>query len=64
MIYAFCVLIPIIVTDAIILLTVNQSAKERQRKELQYAMERIEYNLSEIVNGCILFTNTGSWMRF
>jgi len=57
LIYAFCVLIPIIVTDAIILLTVNQSAKERQRKELQYAMERIEYNLSEIVNGCILFTN-------
>jgi two-component system sensor histidine kinase YesM len=57
LIYVFCVLIPIIGTDAIILLTVNQSAKEKQRKELQYALERIEYNLSEIVNGCILFTN-------
>jgi len=57
LIYVFCVFLPIIVTDAIILITVNRSAKEKQYKELQYVMERIEYNLSETVNGCILFTN-------
>ncbi len=57
LIYAFCVFIPIIVTDAIILHTVNVNSLRDQEKELQYAMERIEYNLTETVNGCILFTN-------
>lgn len=57
LIYAFCVFIPIIVTDAIILHTVNVNSIRDQQKELQYAMERIEYNLTETVNGCILFTN-------
>lgn len=57
LIYMFCVLIPIIITDAIILSVVNQSAREKEEKELQYVVERIEYNLSETVNGCILFTN-------
>lgn len=57
LIYAFCVFIPIIVTDAIILDTVNQSAKEKQTKELQHVMERVEYNLRETVRGCILFTS-------
>lgn len=57
LIYAFCVFIPIIVTDAIILHTVNVNSSRDQEKELQYAMERIEYNLTETVNGCILFTN-------
>lgn len=57
LIYAFCVFFPIIITDAVILMTVNRSSKENQEKELQYVMERIEYNLSETVNGCMLFTN-------
>ncbi len=57
LIYAFCVFIPIIVTDAIILHTVNISSVRDREKELQYTMERIEYNLTETVNGCILFTN-------
>ncbi|MFU0826756.1 MAG: HAMP domain-containing protein [Lachnoclostridium sp.] len=57
LIYVFCVLIPIICTDITILIVVNRSAREKEEKELQYVMERIEYNLSETVNGCILFTN-------
>jgi two-component system sensor histidine kinase YesM len=36
---------------------VNVNSLRDQEKELQYAMERIEYNLTETVNGCILFTN-------
>lgn len=57
LIYAFCVFIPIIVTDAIILDTVNQSAREKQTKDLQHVMERVEYNLRETLKGCISFTN-------
>ena len=57
LIYFFCVFIPIIATDAVILLTVNKSYENEKRKELSYVIERVEYNLSEIVEGCILFTN-------
>ncbi len=57
LIYAFCVFSPIIVTDAIILHTVNQSAKEKQTKDLQHVMERVEYNLRETLKGCISFTS-------
>lgn len=56
-IYFSCVFIPIIVTDVVILLTVNQSYEDRKKNELSYVMERVEYNLTETVDGCILFTN-------
>ena len=57
LIYFFCVFIPIIFTDVVILLTVNQSYGDKKNKELSYVMERVEYNLKETVDGCILFTN-------
>lgn len=57
LIYIFCVFIPILSTDAIILQTVNNNSKKEKEKELQYAIERVEYNLREKVNGCILFTH-------
>ncbi|HWT27677.1 MAG TPA: sensor histidine kinase [Mobilitalea sp.] len=50
-------MIPIIVTDAMIMYTVKQNSKEGQMRDLTHVMERVEYNLSETVNGCILFTN-------
>lgn len=57
LIYAVCVFIPIIFTDAIVLYTVNHSAKEKQAKDLQHVMERVEYNLRETLKGYISFTN-------
>lgn len=57
LIYIFCVLLPIIITDIMVLVTVNQSSKEKQWKEYQYVMERVEYNLTETIKGCILFTS-------
>lgn len=57
LIYFFCVLIPIIVTDAIILYTVNQNSRKDKEKEIQFLMDRIAYNMNETVAGCILFTN-------
>ncbi len=57
LIYFFGVLLPIILTDAIIMYNMNANSKESQMRDLQHAMERVEYNLSETVEGCILFTN-------
>ena len=57
LIYAFSVFLPIILTDAMILHTVNLNSKRDKEKELQYTMMRVEYNLTETINGCIGFTN-------
>lgn len=57
LIYGFCVLLPLVLTDAIVLLSISQSSKNAQRTTIEYAVERIEYNLSETVNGSILFTS-------
>lgn len=56
LIYCFCVLIPIIFTDATILYTVNSNYRENRMRELTYAMERVKSNLSDTVESCILFT--------
>ena len=56
LIYCFCVLIPIIFTDAIILYTVNSNYKENRKKDLTYVMERVKSNLTDTVESCILFT--------
>jgi two-component system sensor histidine kinase YesM len=53
----FCVLIPIILTDAIIMYTVNVNYNESQLRDLRHAMERVEYNLSQNIEACTLFTN-------
>jgi two-component system sensor histidine kinase YesM len=57
LIYAFCVLLPIILTDSIILYNMNKSDKESQLVSLSHAMDRVEYNLSSNISNCIMFTN-------
>ena len=57
MIYFFCVLIPIILTDAIILYTVNRNSREDKVREIQFLMDRIAYNMKETIESCFLFTN-------
>lgn len=57
LIYLSCVILPIIITDVMILYLVNHSNQERQLKDLAHAVERVEYNLRETVKGCISFTN-------
>lgn len=56
LIYCFCVLLPIIFTDAIILYTVNSHYIENRMRDHTYVMERIKSNLIETVDSCILFT--------
>jgi two-component system, sensor histidine kinase YesM len=57
LLYTFCVLIPIILTDAIIMYTVNMNHNESKLRDLKHAMERVEYNLSQNIQACTLFTN-------
>ncbi len=57
LIYAFCVLLPIILTDSIILYNMNKSDKESQLVSLSHAMDRVEYNLNSNIDNCIMFTN-------
>lgn len=57
LIYFFCVIIPIILTDATILFTVNNNSKAEKNKEIQFLMDRIAYNIYETIESCILFTN-------
>jgi two-component system sensor histidine kinase YesM len=57
LIYAFCVLLPIILTDSIILYNMNKSDKESQLVNLSHAMDRVEYNLNSNIDNCIMFTN-------
>lgn len=56
--YVFCVLLPLILTDAYILYSMNRNYQKEQRINLEYAIERIEYNLKENVNKCLLFANS------
>jgi two-component system sensor histidine kinase YesM len=56
-VYVFCVLLPIILTDAIILTTENNNSIENRKTDLRHVIERVEYNLIETINGCILFTS-------
>ncbi|HKL99138.1 MAG TPA: histidine kinase [Mobilitalea sp.] len=56
LIYSICVLLPIILTDAIILSNVNQNSKQMKMRDLQYLTERVEYNMREVVVGSIMFT--------
>lgn len=57
LIYLFCVLFPIILTDAYILNSVSKNIRESHQRELQSAAARVEYNLVETVDRCFLFTS-------
>ncbi|MDD4112954.1 MAG: sensor histidine kinase [Herbinix sp.] len=56
LIYCFCVLMPIIFTDAIILYTMNSNYKENRMRDHTYVIERVKSNLSDTIDSCILFT--------
>lgn len=56
LIYFFCVLIPIILIDVLIMHTLNKNHRENRIRDLTYAMERIESNLDDTIDSGILFT--------
>lgn len=56
LIYFFCVLIPIILIDSVIMYTVNRNYRKDFMRDLNNVMERVKSNLSDTVDSCILFT--------
>lgn len=51
-IYIFCVCIPMLVTDSVIVLSIKNDALERQAITMENMMERIKYNIRADMAGC------------
>ena len=48
--YVLCVMLPLIVTDAVVLSIVNNAEKESSRHEMSSIASAVGYNLSSMVN--------------
>ena len=48
--YGLCVMLPLIVTDAVVLSIVNNAEKESSRHEMSSIASAVGYNLSSMVN--------------
>lgn len=52
-IYVFCVIIPMLVTDTIIITNMSQSAKREQIADMTKQLEGLEYTLRDAIEGCV-----------
>ncbi len=52
--YVLCVMLPLIVTDAVVLSIVNNAEKESSRHEMSSIASAVGYNLSSMVNNALL----------
>lgn len=57
LIYLFCVLIPVIVTNSVVYLTIKQSEVKEQKNNMEYAIDRVKYNLEAVLENCVLVSN-------
>ena len=51
--YVLCVMLPLIVTDAVVLSIVNNAEKESSRHEMSSIASAVGYNLSSMVNNAV-----------
>lgn len=52
-IYVFCVLIPVIVTNWVVISAIKSNARNQEAIRMQNVMDRIKYNIQSEVQGCI-----------
>lgn len=52
-IYVFCVLIPVIVTNWVVISAIKSNARNQEAIRMQNVMDRIKYNIQSEVEGCI-----------
>ena len=57
MIYLFCVLIPMVVTNSIVYLTVKNNQLKEQKINMEHSIDRVKYNLGSAFDDCILVSN-------
>lgn len=56
-IYISCVLIPMIVTNSIVYLTIKNNEEKEQKINMQHSIDRIKYNLGAVLDDCILVSS-------
>ncbi len=52
-IYVFCVLIPVIVTNWVVISAIKSNVRNQEAIRMQNVMDRIKYNIQSEVEGCI-----------
>lgn len=53
MIYIFCVIIPLLVTNSVIIVNVRNSALQEQKVVLDKQLESLNYTLASAIDGCV-----------
>lgn len=53
LIYVFCVLIPMLATNVVVISTIYESARKEQQSQLVRQMESVKYNLKSAVDSCL-----------
>ncbi|WP_234124682.1 sensor histidine kinase [Clostridium hydrogenum] len=53
----FCVLIPMIVTNSIVYITIKNNEVREQKINMAYTIDRVKYNLEAVLNDCVLVSN-------
>lgn len=57
LIYIFCVLIPMVITNSIVYLTIKSNQVKEQKINMEHAIDRVKYNLETVIDDCILVSN-------
>lgn len=56
-IYIVCVLIPMIITNSLMLYTVRSNEKKEQRINIEHVIDRVTFNLNAVIEECMMLTN-------
>lgn len=56
-IYLFCVLIPMIVTNSIVYLTIKNNEVKDQRTNMNHTIDRVNYDLRTVLDDCIVVSD-------
>ncbi|WNS46055.1 histidine kinase [Paenibacillus sp. MMS20-IR301] len=57
-IYLLCVLVPILSINALFYVQISRNVEVRESENLQISVERVAYDLMQIVNECVAISNT------
>ena len=56
--YIFCVFVPVVVTNAVIISLINKQAEEKQMQDLKKQLEMAEYDISGLLNNGVTATKS------
>lgn len=56
-IFIFCVLIPMLITNSLMLYTVSDNQKKEQKINIYHVIDRVSYNLNGVIEECMMLTN-------